>query len=280
MNAAARSGLIATFLGCFASVSVAAHQPIWVVERLPALEPSEFSSLLLAEAVHVSNVYYGVDCPIPLTNKPFQILGKGEREPRRHPDSLTRSYNPSGFSIFRDIWDGLQRIWICANATFNRHVLGRGLPRVFYADMDKWNLADFKIRNFGCHGANVSSQFKFSGVASYLVGSDCGPGGYVREAYCCHERDKTNNSQSYLAFVQRNGIIGSFGHAPLFAQIGLIVVLGIGALWGTPAGLVLFLFDDCYGEANRAKCRKIGKYLLAGGIISTIALLSVIFFGI
>ncbi|MFA7308087.1 MAG: hypothetical protein WC026_15600 [Hyphomicrobium sp.] len=82
-----------------------------------------------------------------------------------------------------------------------------------------------------------------------------------------HESRETKDAEQNLRSIEGPGIT-------LFAQISLVVICGIGAIWITPIGLLLFVFADAwpfahdYGESDHAKRRKRGVVMLIIGLIS------------
>jgi hypothetical protein len=140
-------------------------------------------------------------------------------------------------------------------------------PSIYFLNPDVWAFKSLKrflgdISGFDC---------RFSGVG----GCFSGPSSEIKSI---ENSDRAHDSKNYLAFVQKNGFVGSFRHLPLFAQIGLIVICGIGTIWATPVGLALL--DVWQTKRKNRRKLQIGIGLLIVSMLSWLALILILFFGI
>lgn len=116
---------------------------------------------------------------------------------------------------------------------------------------------------------NIGAFYIGDGIGTRLGGSSGDYGrlsGASAVANSNDERGESENAKHDLDFVKNHRLFGGFRHAPLLAQVGLIVVAGIGALWIAPIGLCLLFPLDMNGAANRHRKRQFGGLLTLLGL--------------
>ena len=93
------------------------------------------------------------------------------------------------------------------------------------------------------------------------------------------QSNETSRSNPYLNLIQRYGLLGSFSHFPLFAQIGLVMALSLAAFGLIPIGLYrLFPLNADRTANHNGKGRGGVLFILLG--LGSFGLLSGIIFSV
>ncbi|WP_428670532.1 hypothetical protein [Reyranella sp.] len=90
------------------------------------------------------------------------------------------------------------------------------------------------------------------------------------------QRDKANEANNHLRGIKINGPLRSLGHAPLFAQIGLIVALCLAAFQLIPVGFDLLFPFHPHSAGNGNRKRWLGAGLSLWGWGSAALLIAII----
>lgn len=164
------------------------------------------------------------------------------------------------------------------------NIISRGLAEISYHHFRRESLPGDRRPNSCSFQRNISAKLPFSGILGCfdsafrmfcLINSGNGgfggsPRGATRVVQRPEHKCDADNSKNYLNLVKQYGFFGSFRHAPLFAQISLIVTSGLLTMGLGPIGLVR-LFP--VGEPRRLRSglalslAALGGLGLLGGIL-------------
>jgi hypothetical protein len=112
----------------------------------------------------------------------------------------------------------------------------------------------------------------FSTLGRYNSGS----GGNAAVVDRNQQRQKPDDTKGDLIAAQSNGIFSRFRHTPLFAQISLVMALGLGAFWLFPIGFDRLFPLNTGGPNNSYRQRLIGAGLSLLGLGCLSVLLAII----
>ena len=127
--------------------------------------------------------------------------------------------------------------------------------------------------NFGVEERRLYLKHRILRHSGGCYGGICGAPNVEKVQY---DKGKADSGNRYLNRVQKNSLFGSIRHAPLFAQIGLVMTLCFVAFQVIPIGFDLLFPLDADRGSDRDGKRWLGAFLSLLGWGSLGLLLAVI----
>jgi hypothetical protein len=156
-----------------------------------------------------------------------------------------------------------------------RRTLANVLDRQRNAQAGAADAVYLKIASYGQLFEYSGSLFRNQDFSANAICVNGGIRGNAAVVQSPQQQRRANDAQDKLYTTEHDGIFSRFRHAPLFAQVGLLVVLGFAAFQLCPVG-----FDGILPVANRVGRRLWSAILLlAFGLLSLFALLGIILLG-